>query len=213
MAKRKRSSKGSRKTRTAKGRSATRRRPSRKGAGRKRSETSAQATARPEFGLEQEPWTGSAPAARPPAARRLAARPPAPVSPLLQVFEGLAAILVPYARVLPSEMHPTMGYCLKATQGRPAQELYFGAVKLHPDHACYHLFLLYAYPDLEPRMSPALRGLLDGKTSFRIERYDRALFAELERLTKTCFERFQAQGLQGSGASDRPPPSDQALAL
>ena len=117
---------------------------------------------------------------------------------LSQVFEALAGILVPYARLLDSEMHPNMGYCLKVTHGRPAKEIYFGSVKLQQDHVSFHLFLLYAYPDLEAQMSPELRKRLEGKTCFRIERFDTSLFRELEALTRISFERFRAGGNYGN---------------
>ena len=117
---------------------------------------------------------------------------------LSQVFEALAGILVPYARLLDSEMHPNMGYCLKATTGRPAKEIYFGSVKLQQDHVSFHLFLLYAYPDLEGQLSPELRKRLEGKTCFRIERFDTSLFRELESLTRLTFERFRSGGTYGN---------------
>ncbi len=160
---------------------------------------------RPPFSLEQRP-------SFPQEQRPRAAQPaPATSSPSLsQVFEALAAILVPYARLFQSEMHPNMGYCLKASHGRPAKELYFGGVRLHSDHAKYHLFLLYSYPELEAGMSPELRQRLEGKTCFRIERFDRELFVELEALTRACFERFRSAGLFGDLQDAEPGP---ALAL
>lgn len=119
-----------------------------------------------------------------------------------ELFESLAAILVPYARLFESEMHPRIGYCLKAKHGeRQQKELYFGGVQLHQDHVSFHLFLLYSYPDLEQGLSPGLRHCLHGKTSFLFEPgVDPALFAELERLTRTCFERFRSEGLFGQAA-------------
>jgi hypothetical protein len=33
---------------------------------------------------------------------------------LTQIYETLAALLVPYARRMESEMHPKIGFCLKA---------------------------------------------------------------------------------------------------
>jgi hypothetical protein len=129
---------------------------------------------------------------------------PSVPSSLSQVFEALAGILVPYARLFQSEMHPNMGYCLKAAHGRPAKELYFGGVKLNADHVSYHLFLLYSFPDLEERMSERLRACLEGKTCFRIERYDPALFNEIEALTRISFERFRAGGLYDPTSEPQP---------
>jgi hypothetical protein len=148
---------------------------------------------------------------RPSQSWRSPASPSVPSS-LSQVFEALAGILVPYARLFQSEMHPNMGYCLKAGHGRPAKEIYFGGVKLHADHVSYHLFLLYSFPDLEERMSERLRACLEGKTCFRIERYDPALFREIEALTRVSFERFRAGGLYDP-ASESQPGNSAGLAL
>jgi len=134
---------------------------------------------------------------RPTTVRGLRPRP----SSLSETFESLAGILVPYARMFESEMHPRMGYCLKAKYGeRPIRELYFGGVRLHQDHASFHLFLLYSYPDLEDGLSPELRRCLEGKTCFRIELGDGALIEELKALTRTCYERFRTEGLHGKAA-------------
>jgi hypothetical protein len=117
-----------------------------------------------------------------------------------EVYEALAAILVPYALQFEAEMHPRVGYCLKTKHGdKSVKELNFAGVQLHQDHVSFHLFLLYSYPDLETALSPELRQRLQGKTSFQIELgADPKLFTELEDLTRQCFERFQAGGLWGS---------------
>jgi hypothetical protein len=117
-----------------------------------------------------------------------------------EVYEALAAILVPYALQFEAEMHPRVGYCLKTKHGdRSVKELEFAGVQLHQDHVSFHLFLLYSYPDLEKALSPELRQRLQGKTSFQIELgADPKLFTELEELTRQCFERFQTGGLWGS---------------
>jgi hypothetical protein len=140
---------------------------------------------------------------RPQAAPVRSARAPRPGSGSVpELFESLAAILVPYARLFESEMHPRIGYCLKAKHGeRQQKELYFGGVQLHQDHVSFHLFLLYSYPDLEEGLSPGLHRCLHGKTSFLFEPGAApALFAELEELTRTCFERFRSEGLFGQAA-------------
>jgi len=116
-----------------------------------------------------------------------------------ETYEALAQILVPYARMFQSEMHPRMGYCLRAkTTERPPKELYFGGVQIHQEHVSFHLFPLYSFPDLEAKLSPELRQRQEGKTSFHIERgADPALLRELDSLTRACFERLRSQGLNG----------------
>src|SRR5262245_4451905 len=46
---------------------------------------------------------------------------PAPLS-ITQIHETLAALLVPYARKMESEMHPKIGFCLKAVSKRTGRE-------------------------------------------------------------------------------------------
>lgn len=124
---------------------------------------------------------------------------PSELSTLSGVYEAVAGILVPYAKIFEAEMHPKIGYCLKARHGEKSQkECYFGGVQLHQDHVSFHLFLLYAFPDLEETLSEALANCQKGVTSFEIERgCSIELVAELERLTHECFERFRTEGLFG----------------
>lgn len=158
---------------------------------------------------------GTAAAVEPPEEKRAPARRPASRrtrakkrTSLAQLFEALAAILVPYALLFESEMHPRMGYCLRATYGeRPAKEVYFGGVKLEQDHVSYHLFLLYSYPELEQALSPALRQRQEGKTSFLIERgADGAIVRELGSLTRACYERFKSEGQFGQDGGGQAEP-------
>src|SRR5262245_56257474 len=101
---------------------------------------------------------------------------PAPVQPvaeqsLSKVFETLAAILVPYARTMESEMHPKIGYCLKIpASGRTGRETHFGGVQLLDDGVEFHLFPLYAHPELLNGCSVTLTNCMRGKTCFHIDR-------------------------------------------
>jgi hypothetical protein len=114
---------------------------------------------------------------------------------LSQIYETLAALLVPYARKMESEMHPKIGFCLKAKSARTGRETHFGAVQLLPDGVAYHLFPLYAHPDLLKNISPELHGRLRGQTLFHFESLHAGLVAELAELTHAGFERFLADGV------------------
>ncbi len=151
-----------------------------------------------------QPKQAQRPVPQPPREKGAAPR----TSSLAELFEGLAGILVPYARMFETEMHPRMGYCLRATYGeRPAKEVYFGGVKLEQDHVSYHLFLLYSYPELEQALSPALRQRQEGKTSFLIERgADGAIVRELGSLTRACYERFKSEGQFGQDGGGQAEP-------
>jgi hypothetical protein len=114
---------------------------------------------------------------------------------LTQIYETLAALLVPYARRMESEMHPKIGFCLKAKSARTGRETHFGAVQVLPDCVAYHLFPLYAHPDLLKNVSQELHSRMRSPTCFHFETLHAGLVAELAELTNAGFERFLADGV------------------
>jgi hypothetical protein len=114
---------------------------------------------------------------------------------MAQLYETLAALLVPYARKMESEMHPKIGFCLKAKNARTGRETHFGAVQALPDGVAYHLFPLYGHPDLLEGVSPELFNRLRGQTCFHFESLNAGVLAELAQLTSAGFERFLADGV------------------
>ena len=114
---------------------------------------------------------------------------------MAQIYETLAALLVPYARKMESEMHPRIGFCLKARSARTGRETHFGAVQALPDGVAYHLFPLYGHPDLIERLTPDLYNRMRGKTCFHFQDLHAGLVAELAELTHAGFERFLADGV------------------
>jgi len=130
--------------------------------------------------------------------------PPAPPTPQAepgmelsqsQIYETLAALLVPYARRMESEMHPKIGFCLKVKSARTGRETHFGAVQALPDGVAFHLFPLYGHPDLLEGISPDLFNRMRGKTCFHFETLHAGLVAELAQLTHAGFERFLGDGV------------------
>jgi len=114
---------------------------------------------------------------------------------LTQIYETLAALLVPYARKMESEMHPKIGFCLKARSARTGRETHFGAVQVLPDCVAYHLFPLYGHPDLLKSVSPELHSRMRSATCFHFATLHAALVAELAELTNAGFEAFVADGV------------------
>ena len=131
-----------------------------------------------------------------PSARKAAPTPPAaaPVT-MAQLYEALAALLVPYARKMESEMHPKIGFCLKAKNARTGRESHFGAVQAVPDGVAYHLFPLYGHPELLDGLSAEVFNRLRSKTHFHFESLDTGQIAELAKLTHRAFESFMAEGM------------------
>jgi hypothetical protein len=112
-----------------------------------------------------------------------------------QIYETLAALFVPYARKMESEMHPKIGFCLKVRSARTGRETHFGAVQALADGVAFHLFPLYAHPDLLEGLSPDLFNRMRGKTCFHFDSLDAGLVAELAQLTHAGFERFLSDGV------------------
>ncbi len=155
-----------------------------------------QARTQPPQARTQPPQGKPAPRTRPAHAPTPA---PAPGSSetlsMAQIYETLAALLVPYARKMESEMHPKIGFCLKAKSARTGRETHFGAVQALPDGVAFHLFPLYGHPDLLENVSPDLFNRLRGKTCFHFESLHAGLVAELAQLTHAGFERFLTDGV------------------
>jgi hypothetical protein len=112
-----------------------------------------------------------------------------------QIFERLAALLVPYALEMESEMHPRIGYCLKAHSRSTKRQVHFGAVQVLPDGVAFHLFPLYAHPELLKDASPELFTRMRGQTCFHFAELDERTLAELGELTRRGFECFLADGM------------------
>ena len=112
-----------------------------------------------------------------------------------QIYETLAALLVPYARRMESEMHPKLGFCLKARSARTGREAHFGGVQALADGVAFHLFPLYAHPELLESASPGLFNRMRSKTHFHFEQLDAGLVDELMQLTRAGFECFLADGM------------------
>jgi hypothetical protein len=112
-----------------------------------------------------------------------------------QIYERLAALLVPYAMEMESEMHPRIGYCLKARSRKTGREVHFGAVQALPDGVVYHLFPLYGHPELLSGASPELFTRMRGQTCFHFAEIESVTLAELATLTRRGFECFLADGM------------------
>jgi hypothetical protein len=112
-----------------------------------------------------------------------------------QIYEMLAALLVPYARRMESEMHPKIGFCLKAKSAQSGRESHFGAVQIQDDGVDYHLFPLYGHPELLEKLNPDLFNRMCSKTCFHLTQVNAAIVADLAELTRHCFERFLADGM------------------
>lgn len=72
---------------------------------------------------------------------------------------------------------------------------YVAGTRLGKRYVSFYLMPVYASPELDARVSPALRKRKQGKSCFNFDRIDETLFAELDDLT--------AQGIPGFAATAR----------
>src|SRR5262249_45033807 len=93
------------------------------------------------------------------------------------------------------EMHPKIGFCLKARSARTGRETHFGAVQALPDGVAYHLFPLYGHPELLENVTPRLFNKLRGKTCFHFDDLDAGLGAGLAQRPRAGLERSLADGV------------------
>ena len=110
------------------------------------------------------------------------------------VFEALTEILAPYMNQFEADMHPSMGYCLKA-HGEGPDKILFAGVQWSSEKLYFHLFPLQHHVDLRDQIGPDLRAHLEGAWSFGFEGIDPELFEQLAELTAKAFERLQSEGL------------------
>jgi hypothetical protein len=110
------------------------------------------------------------------------------------VFEALTEILAPYMNQFEADMHPSMGYCLKA-RGEGPDKVLFAGVQWSGEKLHFHLFPLQHHVDLRDQIGPDLRARLDGAWSFGFEEVEPELFAQLAELTAMAFERLRSEGL------------------
>jgi hypothetical protein len=78
---------------------------------------------------------------------------------------------------------PGYYYLETATAEYRRKPLMFGAVRWGKSYVSYHLMVLYGFPELVAKLSPALRKRMQGKSCFNFAAADEPLFAELERVT------------------------------
>jgi hypothetical protein len=122
------------------------------------------------------------------------------------VFEGLKAILVPYAGQM-KIVHDTPDYYYLDTtfpvyRDKPAM---FASVKRGKAYVSYHLLPLYMNPALNSHVSAELKKRKQGKACFNFSNPDPKLFAELAELTRLGLESFkkfaQSQAAANPGKS------------
>lgn len=114
---------------------------------------------------------------------------------LSRVFRQLCGIMRKAAKGLdikrdtPAELYVDTRHIQK--NGRP---LYFGGVQVRKNYVSYHLMPVYVNPALLKGISRELRARMQGKSCFNFAAVDRALFRELESLTRAGLMDYRRRG-------------------
>ena len=112
------------------------------------------------------------------------------------VFSALHAILAKHEQLMrvvrdtPGNYHLDAGY-----SERFKRDIFFGGIKLNKSYVSYYLMPVYMHPELLKRVSPELKGRMQGKSCFNFKTIEPVLFKELTTLTKQGLERFKKEGL------------------
>jgi hypothetical protein len=86
-------------------------------------------------------------------------------------------------------------YLTAGVHPRTGKPTFFGAAQIKKSYVSFHLMPVYIYPDLLEGVSEGLRSRMQGKSCFNFREPDQALFKELIELTRSGFERYEADGL------------------
>lgn len=71
--------------------------------------------------------------------------------------------------------------------------LYFGGVEIKKNYVSFHLFAVYMFPELLKNISPELKKRMQGKSCYNFKMNDGELFAELEVLTESCYNKYKLE--------------------
>jgi len=116
-------------------------------------------------------------------------------SEFVEVFEALRGILQRQAgRLSVTEDSPT-GYCLAGgSHPKHKKPMPIAWVRLGKGYVSFHHMGVYGRPELLGEVSQELRKRMQGKSCFNFNKVDRALFDELEMLSRRAFAAFRKAG-------------------
>ena len=111
------------------------------------------------------------------------------------VFNALRGILTPYeGRLSPRERDPGYFYLESLEPTYKNRPMFFAGVKAEKNYITYHLLPVYTNPELNQKISPALKKRMQGKACFNFAVIDPPLFRELGALTKSGYKVFKDRG-------------------
>ena len=109
------------------------------------------------------------------------------------VFTALKSILEQYEPNLTILHNKNDNYYLNTTPSESNKKAeFFGAVQIKKSYVAFHLMPIYYYPELLDSISPELKNRMQGKSCFNFKKKDDKLFAELNSLTKSAFDKYKS---------------------
>ena len=109
------------------------------------------------------------------------------------VFTALKSILEQYESNLTLLHNKSDNYYLNTTPSESNKKAeFFGAVQIKKSYVAFHLMPIYYYPELLDNISPELKNRMQGKSCFNFKKKDDKLFAELNSLTKSAFDKYKS---------------------
>lgn len=110
-----------------------------------------------------------------------------------KIFTKLKSFLEQYETSLTVLHNKSDNYYLNtpATESNKKSE-FFGAVQVKKTYVAFHLMPIYYYPELLDNISKELKNKMQGKSCFNFKDIDDKLFAELNSLTESCFDKYKS---------------------
>jgi hypothetical protein len=107
------------------------------------------------------------------------------------VATELKAIFKPYLKKLVVVSDSETGIYLDTKViMKNKHRIFFGGVRTGKAYVSFHLMALYCFPELTKAMSPELKKRMQGKACLNFTTVDKALFRELNALTKLGAAKF-----------------------
>jgi len=105
----------------------------------------------------------------------------------MSLFDTLAALLRPYGGELSVKADTPTNYYLEESRSTGKPQL-FAAVQAKKSYVSFHLFPIYAQPELLEGVSPTLRRRMQGKSCFNFARLDQVPSDELAGLVRLAYQ-------------------------
>jgi len=112
-----------------------------------------------------------------------------------QVFDALRKLITKHAKKLVVQADTPSNYSLYTKVLAPNKKpMFFAGVSVRKNSVNYYLMPVYTCPDLLNDVAPELKARMQGKSCFNFKKLDKALFAQLGRLTDAGYAQFKDDG-------------------